>query len=82
MMATCDECGKHENLPYQCQRCGSTFCAEHRLPENHDCPGLNGWDDPAGVFDSGFDDSVNNPGGQSTSSKVLSKLDEIGGPLG
>ena len=81
-MATCDECGKHENLPYQCQRCGSTFCAEHRLPENHDCPGLNGWDDPAGVFDSGFDDSVNNPGGQSTSSKVLSKLDNIGGPLG
>ena len=36
-MATCDECGKHENMPYQCRRCGDTFCAEHRLPENHDC---------------------------------------------
>jgi membrane associated rhomboid family serine protease len=57
-MATCDECGEYENLPYQCKRCGRTFCAEHRLPENHDCPGLAGWDDPGGVFDSGFDESV------------------------
>ena len=55
-MAQCDACGRHEDLPYQCRRCGRTFCAEHRLPENHDCPGLNEWDDPDGVFDSGFDD--------------------------
>ena len=52
-MAKCDECGKYENLPYQCRRCGQTFCAEHRLPENHDCPGLNDWNDPQGVFGSG-----------------------------
>ncbi len=57
-MAQCDQCGRHEDLPYQCRRCGQTFCAEHRLPENHACPGLNEWDDPDGVFDSGFDDSV------------------------
>ncbi|TKX42917.1 rhomboid family intramembrane serine protease [Halorubrum sp. SD690R] len=57
-MATCDECGEYENLPYQCKRCGQTFCAEHRLPENHNCPGLAEWDDPGGVFDSGFDESV------------------------
>ena len=57
-MATCDECGEYENLPYQCKRCGQTFCADHRLPENHDCPGLAGWDDPGGVFDGGFDESV------------------------
>ena len=57
-MATCDVCGEYENLPYQCNRCGQTFCAEHRLPENHDCPGLGEWDDPGGVFDSGFDESV------------------------
>jgi hypothetical protein len=49
-MATCDECGEFENLPYQCRRCGQTFCSEHRLPENHDCPGLNEWNDPEGVF--------------------------------
>ncbi|MFO8114502.1 MAG: rhomboid family intramembrane serine protease [Halorubrum sp.] len=57
-MATCDVCGEYENLPYQCKRCGQTFCAEHRLPENHDCPGLAEWNDPGGVFDSGFDESV------------------------
>lgn len=49
-MATCDACGQQENMPYECRRCGGTFCAEHRLPENHDCPGLQ-WDDPVGVFD-------------------------------
>ena len=49
-MAECDECGEYENLPYQCHRCGQTFCAEHRLPENHDCPGLNDeWNDPDGI---------------------------------
>ncbi|ELZ43913.1 AN1-type Zinc finger protein [Halorubrum coriense DSM 10284] len=57
-MATCDVCGEYENLPYQCKRCGQTFCAEHRLPENHNCPGLAEWDDPGGVFDSGFNESV------------------------
>ncbi|MFC5277955.1 rhomboid family intramembrane serine protease [Halorubrum rubrum] len=57
-MATCEECGEYENLPYQCRRCGRTFCADHRLPENHDCPGLAEWNDPGGVFDSGFDDGV------------------------
>ena len=78
-MATCDECGKHENLPYQCRRCGQTFCAEHRLPENHACPGLSEWDDPSGVFDSGFDDSVNDAGG---SEGVVERLTSTGGPLG
>lgn len=57
-MADCDHCGVHENLPYECRHCGGTFCAEHRLPENHDCPGLAKWNDPDGVFDSGFDDAV------------------------
>ena len=57
-MATCEECGEYAELPYQCKRCGESFCADHRLPENHDCPGLAGWNDPGGVFDSGFDDGV------------------------
>lgn len=51
-MATCDVCGNEENMPYECRRCGGNFCAEHRLPENHDCPGLQ-WNDPVGVFDDG-----------------------------
>jgi hypothetical protein len=35
------------------------------LPENHDCPGLDDWNDPGGVFDSGFDSSVDGKGGSS-----------------
>ncbi|MFB6134137.1 MAG: rhomboid family intramembrane serine protease [Halanaeroarchaeum sp.] len=63
-MATCDVCGREEGMPYQCRLCGGTFCSDHRLPESHDCPGLESWNDPDGVFDSGFDDSV----GQATGS--------------
>ncbi|WP_232687450.1 rhomboid family intramembrane serine protease [Halobacterium zhouii] len=56
-MATCDRCGEQEPMPYRCRLCGGTYCSDHRLPENHNCPGLDEWDDPNGVFDSGFDDS-------------------------
>ncbi|AAG18926.1 MULTISPECIES: rhomboid family intramembrane serine protease [Halobacterium] len=62
-MATCDRCGTQEPMPYQCRLCGGTYCSDHRLPENHDCPGLENWGDPNGVFDSGFDDTVD---GQAT----------------
>ncbi|MFA9517002.1 rhomboid family intramembrane serine protease [Halopenitus sp. H-Gu1] len=65
-MAECDECGAYENMPYQCHRCGNTFCSDHRLPESHNCPGLADWNDPSGVFDSGFDDSVRNRGRSDT----------------
>ncbi len=81
-MANCDECGADENMPYQCKRCGHTFCADHRLPENHDCPGLADWNDPDGVFDSGFDDSVENAGGRSPTQGILARLRSVGGPLG
>lgn len=27
-------------MPFKCKRCGGCFCAKHRLPENHVCPGL------------------------------------------
>jgi len=57
-MAKCDVCGRTVDMPYNCRGCGGTFCSEHRLPENHGCSGLDDWNDPDGVFDSGFDDSV------------------------
>ena len=63
-MAKCDQCGRQENMPYRCRYCGGTFCGDHRLPENHACPGLENWNDPKGVFDSGFDDSVRHPDGR------------------
>ena len=39
-MTGCDMCEGHRSMSYACQRCSGSFCASHRLPENHDCPGL------------------------------------------
>ncbi len=81
-MATCDQCGKDENMPYNCRHCGGTYCADHRLPENHGCPGLNDWGDPDGVFDSGFDDSVQGQSGGSKSiTDRLGLNTGVGGPM-
>ena len=33
----CDFCGRDEDLPFTCNYCGGTFCADHRLPESHAC---------------------------------------------
>ncbi|MBA1340816.1 MAG: Rhomboid protease GlpG [ANME-2 cluster archaeon] len=40
MADICSICGKKEMLPYKCKYCNWTYCSEHRLPENHNCPGL------------------------------------------
>jgi membrane associated rhomboid family serine protease len=70
-------------MPYRCNRCGENYCSEHRLPENHSCTGLNEWNDPDGVFDSGFDESVDQRGGSSSGlSDRLSSVTGTGGPLG
>ncbi len=37
---TCDFCGKTDLLPYTCSYCEKTFCAQHRLPENHECASI------------------------------------------
>ena len=34
----CQHCGTKEILPFKCPYCNGYFCAEHRLPENHECP--------------------------------------------
>ena len=39
-MAKCAVCGKEVLMPFKCSYCGEYFCAEHRLPEKHNCPGL------------------------------------------
>ncbi len=38
-MTKCIICGMEELLPFTCPHCGGQFCAEHRLPENHNCTG-------------------------------------------
>ena len=73
-MPPCDRCGKGSNLPYQCSYCGGTYCSTHRLPEAHECPGLEDWGDPQGVFDSGFEDHVRNDPDRASASL----LDRIG----
>jgi membrane associated rhomboid family serine protease len=40
-MSECSECGK-QSMSFTCRYCGKKFCSEHRLPENHDCEGLEG----------------------------------------
>ena len=35
----CEYCGKEESLPFVCNYCGGIFCADHRLPEAHQCKG-------------------------------------------
>ncbi|PSP75783.1 hypothetical protein BRC86_02820 [Halobacteriales archaeon QS_3_64_16] len=54
-MPECTECGEYENLPYTCRRCRNTYCAEHRLPENHDCTGLEDWDNLSKRSNDGFE---------------------------
>ena len=68
-------------MPYRCRHCGGTYCSEHRLPESHNCPGLQDWGDPSGVFDSGFDDSVDREGGTGRAKSVASRVTSTGGPL-
>src|SRR4030042_3462042 len=39
-MPKCEQCDKEVVLPFECNYCGHLFCAEHRLPESHECPSL------------------------------------------
>jgi len=36
-MPKCEYCGREVLLPFKCPYCGGLFCAEHRLPEKHEC---------------------------------------------
>lgn len=40
MRRRCSHCGSMEEMPFTCRYCGQPHCAEHRLPENHACAGL------------------------------------------
>lgn len=81
-MAECDICGTDESMPYHCRHCDGTYCSDHRLPENHNCPGLNQWEDSSPVFDSGFDDRVMNEETESEGLAANLGIDTgPGGPL-
>lgn len=40
MRGSCEYCGKKELMGFTCSYCDSYFCAEHRIPEKHDCMGI------------------------------------------
>jgi hypothetical protein len=42
-MTRCDHCGNEVVLPFSCQYCGGKYCAECRLPPNHDCVNIALW---------------------------------------
>lgn len=45
MPVECAICSTEVDMPFQCKYCKGPFCTDHRLPENHDCIGLeNGWE--------------------------------------
>ncbi|MCW3986540.1 MAG: hypothetical protein NWE91_09085 [Candidatus Bathyarchaeota archaeon] len=39
-MTKCELCGEEVPLPFACPYCSLSFCAKHRLPENHECISL------------------------------------------
>lgn len=39
-MPGCSICGASSSLLYDCNYCTGEYCKSHRLPENHNCPGL------------------------------------------
>ncbi|MFW9968953.1 MAG: AN1-type zinc finger protein [Candidatus Odinarchaeota archaeon] len=38
IVISCKFCGKKVKLlPFKCKFCGANYCADHRLPESHEC---------------------------------------------
>lgn len=50
-MATCDKCTEEVEHSFQCSYCEESFCGQHRLPENHQCPQFT-TDSTVGTFSS------------------------------
>ncbi|MBD3187949.1 hypothetical protein GF325_14020 [Candidatus Bathyarchaeota archaeon] len=36
----CAYCNKLMAFGFRCSHCNKRFCVRHRLPEKHECPGL------------------------------------------
>jgi len=65
-MTRCDNCGNESTLPFTCQHCGGKFCADCRLPPNHNCTGIVSWNQkprPAVGMSYGRGGSVSATGG-------------------
>lgn len=58
LMAECQHCGEESNLPFRCSYCDVVLCNDHRLPESHDCDGVEFLSDPGKRFESKFNGEV------------------------
>jgi hypothetical protein len=54
----CGVCEAEAEMAYRCNYCDGVFCGEHRLPEDHDCDGVEFLTDPNKRFESKFSDEV------------------------
>jgi DNA-binding HxlR family transcriptional regulator len=52
---TCASCSTELAVARECSYCSERYCADHRLPERHDCPGVAALDEVGRRFESGFD---------------------------
>lgn len=76
-MAECSECGE-KSMSFTCRYCGEKFCSEHRLPEKHECEGLEG--ESPEEHEEWFEDKFSEKkSGSGKSSKQSSGQDKIEG---
>lgn len=75
-MGECALCDGDGNLPNRCKYCDQFFCANHRLPEAHDCPGLDIASRDTRRFESSFDDSVRESGTRDSAGRPVSDGEE------
>ena len=71
-MTRCDHCGNETTLPFTCQHCGGKFCANCRLPPNHNCIRIGSWNKkprPAVGMSYGRGGSVSATGGIAADSR-------------
>lgn len=57
-MQRCSQCGTDADLPFQCQYYEGVYCESHRLPEAHDCDGVEFLSASGYRFESKFSDEI------------------------
>jgi hypothetical protein len=84
-MGECAYCGSEpEGFPYTCNECGERHCGTHRLPERHDCEGLDRVSDRSGDDGVFIGQSYNRPdqsGAHDDDNVLASALGSILGPF-
>lgn len=78
LMKTCHHCGTDAEFPFECQYCGGVYCPEHRLPEGHDCDGVEFLTAAGKRFESKFSDEVVTANDSIRSPEPITPEDSVG----